>query len=445
MPSSKKTTVTDDENTAAVELEVSASEQQEMTEAGPVFETVSDMVVSEFGGRQPSVPYAPGVDVVELTKGDDDPFFLTMPLSHEGTVSKNGLIHDKALGDAIAAQIVANRPGGIMGHIPEDQRTTAFPVSQIHWVGAVKSGATTWGKGYIPRTFPEVREEYRILKSTRGKTATSIYGKAVKEFADEHKRTWRAKDFKLDQVDLAPYSRAAAPGTGEFYITREMQEESGEPDSNPPGEPGQPVNEIETDERGPRMPDNKNLIAELTADEIQTLPQFAAVREAVIAEYQATHATEQQIAELTGAVETATTRISELEAEAQAKDLMIAEFQTRQFDADMEAKIAELTAWEVNTDDGKAALASLRSVIRQMALAKLGTVREMAQAETTLTELVDVDLKALIEMTRDRLAGPPVLVPGTNNRPAADGAVVQVDDTPETRQKAANAYSFSKG
>ncbi len=364
-------------------------------------EMIADTLVSEFGGKIPSVPYAPGVDVQALLDGDNKPFFLTLPLSREGMVSKNGLVHDASLGESIVKQIMSDRPGGIMGHIPDEKRATAYPVNQIHWVGAAKVNGVTWGKGYVPVTMPEVREEYRILKAKRGKAATSIYGKAIKEFETDDKRKWRAKDFALEQIDLAPFPRAAAPGSGEFAITAEML--SGEPDllSN------------DVPDKGGSMPDKSQLLAELTADDVKALPQL--VRDTIIAEYKATAQNETRIAELTTDNQAKATRISELEADVQAKDLLISEFQTKQFNADLDAKIAELTAWNVTDDEGKATLESLRGVIKQMALVKLGTVREMNQAGETLNGLVTGDLKTLVEMTRDRLAGGPARIPAQDN------------------------------
>jgi hypothetical protein len=423
-------TVTDDAITFAPQGEWEPVRLSYVAEMSGDFEPIAETVVSEFKADDaPSVPTAPGVDMTALTEGDDKPFFLTIPLAPDGTVSKNGLLYDADLGESIVEQIMAEKPGGIMGHIPTNALATAFPVSQAHWIGAMRANDQTWIKGYIPRTFPEVREEYRIEKAKGGKAATSIFGKAIHEFQDQNRTVWRAKHFKLDRIDLAPYNRAAAPGSGTFAITSEMEDS----------------HESSNDERELNMPDRKDLLAELTAEDIQALPVFQTVRETIIAEYQANADTEKQIAELTADNETKTTRIEELEAEQKADRLLIQEFQTKQFDADLDAKIAELTAWNVTSDEGKEALGSLRGAIKNMALAKLGTVREMDQAQTVLDDLLGTDLKPLVEMTRDRLSGPPVTVPGDDNRPGNNGATLSVEDTPDTRKDAASKFAFKKG
>jgi hypothetical protein len=381
-------------------------------------------MVTEFGGREvPSVPFAPGVNMQELLAGDDDPMFLTMEISRIGEVSTNGLIHDEDLARSIERQIMENRPGGIMGHIPKGQEDSAFPVSQIHWVGATFDGQSTWGKGYIPRRAEAVRDEYRILKAKRGKAANSIWGGAIREFDKKNPRLWRARNLKLERVDLAPYQRAARKGDGTFMITSEMAD----------GE--SPAAESEEQEM-----DKTQVLAELSAKDIMDLPQFADVREALFAEFSAEHQTTDRIAELEQQATAKDERIAELETKNEALTLTVAEFEGIKFGQDLDAQIAEMTDWTVNTDEGKAKLASLRGVMRKMALLELGDVREMEQAKTTLEGLMTGELKALFEMTRDALAGPAVIVPGKDR---GNGAGLEYSFTPEEERQAAAEVGLS--
>jgi hypothetical protein len=108
-----------------------------------------------------------------------------------------------------------------MGHLEDDARGTSFPVADIHWIGAVRIGSSAYAKGYIPRTHSEVREYYRVLQTTGGRAATSIYGWADRE--DLQGGQWRARTFELEQLDLAPQTRAAITPTSPFVITAEMQ------------------------------------------------------------------------------------------------------------------------------------------------------------------------------------------------------------------------------
>lgn len=393
---------------------------------------VEAVTVSEFGGKVPTVPFAPGVSVESLTTNtsgarvDDDPFFLVMPISETGRVSKNGLLHDDALADSLVRQIMEDRPGGIMGHIPDAQRGSAYPVSQIHWVGATRHEGRVWAKGYIPVTMPEVREEYRLLKAKGGKAATSIYGRAVKELDAATPGHWRARNFKLEQIDLAPHTRASLPGSGVFALAAEMAGDS--------TNVAESANAEESD-----MSEAVNL-AELSVKDIKALPAFADLRAELLTEFEAERGEQARVTELEAQVTQSTTRIAELEAEAQAKDLLIAEFQSKQFGADLDAKIAELTAWNVNTEAGKEKLASLRASLRALTVAKLGTVREMEQAEATLTELMTGDYKLVVETVRDALAGPGVIVPGKDRD---KGDVVELDTSEEAGVQAMNAVGLA--
>jgi hypothetical protein len=323
---------------------------------------------------------------------------------------------------------MTDKPGGIMGHIPDSEKSTAFPVSEVHWIGAVRHNNQSWVKGYIPKTFPKVREDYRIEKAKGGKAATSITGKAIRELQDKVNNVWRATKFDLERLDLAPYKRAAAPGSGAFDLMSEM--ETGDPD---------PSTEEGNETKDKLMPDKKDILAELTAEDIRALPQFEAVRETIITEHDATAANTQQVAELQADNDTKAARITELEAEKSAQALTIQEFEAVKFGIDLDAKIAELSNWTVTGDEHQKALDDLRGVMKSLTLAKLGDVREMDQADETLTALANGELKSLIEMTRDRLAGPAAIVPGADNR---NGTGSEMDTSPEAVEKSVSTFAF---
>lgn len=216
-------------------------------------------VVSEFKGGYPDVPTAAGVDVDALTAGDEDPFFVTLPVAELDVTSANKIYFDADLVKAIERQISEKRPVGLMGHIPADERATAFPIPVIHWVGAARQGKTVWGKGYIPPG--EVREFVRRLKSTGAKIATSIYGIGDHTW-DSARGAWSLSNFVLESIDLAPPERASVQTLAVVpKVTAEM------------------ARVRETPMEGTDM-DRLEIIKALTAEDARLLPD--AVRQAVL-------------------------------------------------------------------------------------------------------------------------------------------------------------------
>jgi hypothetical protein len=136
---------------------------------------VREYTIASFRGKWADVPTAEGVDIEAINKSDADAMFVTLPIAEIGAISNNGLLYDEALVDSIAEQINANRPGGIFGHLKEEERSTSFPLPAGLWVGAKREGQTLWAKSYIP---PGAARDYvRNLKAVGGQIATSIYGK----------------------------------------------------------------------------------------------------------------------------------------------------------------------------------------------------------------------------------------------------------------------------
>src|SRR5690606_13547966 len=118
------------------ETQVTTADELPTTESETTRETVRELTaVSAFTGQFPDIPIN-GVDLDALTAGDDNPVFVTLPILEIGRVSKNGLLYDKALVESIVEQINAKKLGGIFGHIPDEERPTAFPIPSAHWLGA---------------------------------------------------------------------------------------------------------------------------------------------------------------------------------------------------------------------------------------------------------------------------------------------------------------------
>jgi hypothetical protein len=223
------------------------------------------MAITELRGTYPNVPISPDVDYEALIAGDSDPTFLTLPVGKVNAKSLNDRYYDESFITELMRQTLANKPVGLMGHLPTDQRAWAMPTEAVHWVGAVRDGDLLWGKGYIPPG--PARERIRLYKA-QGKTiATSIDAYAAGTW-DESLKAYRmqASTLKLGQIDLAPADRAGIPDLASVpHLTTEM---NSDPEA---GQENEPMDKLQ-------------IIRELTVDDAQLLP--ATVRNAILATVQ---------------------------------------------------------------------------------------------------------------------------------------------------------------
>ena len=352
-------------------------------------EMVTDTVITEFVGDYPAVETRPEVDMAMLTQGDEDPFFLTLKISEVGATSNNGLMHDDTLGKALAKQINEYAAHGIAGHLREEDRSTEFPMPAVYWLGALCQNGQTWAKGYIPKTATQVREHYRIQKATGGKAATSIYGPGTKELVDKKNKTWRLKEFKLEQLDLAPFERAALPLDGRFTVTAQMDTE--------------PVKD--------EIMDKEQVVAELKAEDVKSLPSV--VVEAIIAQYQAGQGEQERVKELQSEVDKGKERIAELEA--QLETVRVAEF-----NKSLDDLVSETVKIEAKTEEGQKRVASLRSLVRRYVVAELAGKTNLDEAEKVVKEYTGTEeYKLLAGAIVSELTGPRAFV-GAQNQGGLD-------------------------
>lgn len=382
-----------------------ASEQEMPVSDALISETIREQRVHTLKGKYPAVPTFSHVDMDLLTQGDDDPFFITLEIARVGEVSANQLIYDEYLVGEIARQLAGS--GGIRGHVPDDERGTAFPLEDVDWVGCVREGASLWAKGYIPPG--ETRNLLRRIKARGGAVATSIYGTGmtVREAGGRRMR----EGFILEQVDLAPAKRAALKlGTG-FGITAEMEQ----------------IQEYEMD--------REQIIAELNVADIPD-----AIKQAIIQEHDSNREATENIAELRQYAEVMgevravlgegvdvaeTVKMMHMAMSSIADQLgvdmatvavhvnqlheAVKEYKQREFEAQLDTAIAELTNWNATSDDGKAKLSGLRQTLRALTLAELAGKQEgVAEAAQKVFE----DQRVIAEAVRDALAGPAALISG---------------------------------
>lgn len=336
-----------------------------------------DTIITEFRGTPPSVPVRKEINIDELTQGDDDPFFITLKISEVGATSGNGLVHDDPLGETLSRQINEQAAHGIAGHLKDEDRSTAFPMPAVYWLGATRANGATWAKGYIPKTAVKVREHFRIQKATGGKAATSIYGPGTRETLDKQKKTWRLSDFKLEQLDLAPFERAALPLEGDFVVTAQMEQE-----------------EVDMD--------RTQVIAELTANDVKDLPE--AVISAIVKQYQEKEGEQALTKELQGKVDAGQARIAELEQ--QLEKVQVAEFGQA-----LDNLVAETIKIDAKSETGKKRVVSLQALVRRTIVAELAGKKDLDAAKAAIAEYTSSDeYKQLAGAVVAELAGPAALI-----------------------------------
>jgi hypothetical protein len=281
--------------------------------------------------------------------------------------------------------------GGILGHIKDEDRDTAFPIEDADWVGAKREGSTLWGKAYIPPG--AAREFIRRLKARGGQLATSIYG-PYKEKKSLDNGRWQAIGLKLESLDLAPADRAALKLGGGFTVTAQMTTEIDK------------ENDMTRDE----------VLAELTAKDIP-----ASLREAIISEHTANNKQSQQLAELQQQLSDQRTLNETLQA--QVKDNQVKEFATA-----VDGVVAEYVKLEAKSEQGKERVEALRRMYRARLVSELGDDREkLAEQAKALWES---EFQVIAETIRDSLAGPAAIVGQRSN------GSKNLEDTAENRARA---------
>lgn len=225
------------------------------------------VAVQELRGGYPEIPIAEGIDYSALIAGDADPMFVSLPIGKANVVSGNKRFYDEAWLQELERQVVSNRPVGLMGHLPADQRGWAMPPESLHWVGAARdSDGTLWGKAYVVPG--ETRQRLARYKAQGKSIATSIDAIAEGTW-DENIKAYRMKadTLRLGQIDLAPTDRAGIPALAAVpIVTTEMDSRDEEPE---------PEQENDMPEKG-----KLDYINEMTAEDARLLPE--PVRQAIV-------------------------------------------------------------------------------------------------------------------------------------------------------------------
>jgi hypothetical protein len=223
------------------------------------------LVISELRGAYPNVPISADVDYAALIAGDPEPVFVTLPIGKANVKSGNNRYYDEAFVTELMRQTLANKPIGLMGHLSEAERATAFPKESLHWVGAVRDGDLIWGKAYL---IGEARERVRRYKASGKSIATSIDAHATGQW-DESLKAYRmdAASLRLNQIDLAPADRAGIADLARVpMLTTEIEA---------------PQVEVQPEKEN-KMSDKLTILQEMTVEDARLLPKV--VRDAVLAD-----------------------------------------------------------------------------------------------------------------------------------------------------------------
>lgn len=358
---------------------------------GGVMSDIIHVHISELQGGMPDVPLADGVDYSALVAGDVNPVFLTLPLIKAGTVSRNGRRYDADAVSALVEQINRNRPNGILGHLPEGERSTRFDLPSLMWVGArLDADGMAWGKAYIPEYAGNVREYVLKSKARRAPVATSIYGTA--EIDGD-----MVRNLAIEGIDLVDPSRAGVPdAVAEPVITSETVNQEGDMPEN-----------------------NQELIAELRNERNSARQELTDAR--------------REISELTAVAETMAT-IREMVGEG---DVVESIREMREVVARHEAETRRVRIGEAVTtalgDIAKNPKAA--SIIREM----VGDVQSAEEATARVGELLEKEhVKVMLKALVVESAGPGAVVganAGGNDKP-------KVSDDPQSINNARKSWNF---
>jgi len=409
-----------------------------------VMERIAETLYGPLKGDYPKdIPTYPSVDTELLYEGDDKPFHVVLPIAEVGRISENGLLYDEALVNAIAEQLPGS--GGIRGHIPSDQISSAFPVDAVHWIGHVIQENVLWGKGYIPPG--ETREDVRRRKARGGNLGTSIFGDAIKETTDKtNKRgnkVWRARNFQLETLDLAHDKRASLRQKRGFAIVGETE---GYPQMENMTVADVPQNIREQIIRGYETEEKAQRVAELE-QKLQTAEERVKVAEAqvaeaaswksIVAEIRSTIGkdtdTVQIIAEyhnqITKLAEMLGVPFSNITVKVEEMHEQVAEMKEAAFEGAVVAEVEKRTAWKVNNPKVQEQVKAFRNSFKKAILAEMGDERATERIAETATGLWDSEYSLIAQGLLTTLGGPAAAIGGKS--PAIEQRVDL--DVPETR------------
>ncbi len=385
---------------------------------------LEDFVIMEYKGSVPEVPDAPGIDKQALVADDASPTFVIRPIAQVGRVSKNGILYDQALVDSIREQIITRHPGGIFGHIKEEDRSTAHPQPQAYWIGAKQYGDKLYAKAYIAD--PERAADIRRKKALGSADGTSIYGPGDKVAGKDG--AFLLRNFTLESLDFAPVDRASLDMGREMYISSEMTADDlllvptkyssneAEPDPNDPQEDKEQEMGDVIDPMVGMTANWKSMTPEAVCEQMTT-----ALGAEMMGKVAEAHLAKQKLKAVASEMEAVPASVV-AEMDAQRKTIAeLREFkeaaERRELDGAIVREIAAVTPYHPAPEDAakQKALTETRTVLEMSVRARLGDAPD-ASAVAETVRAVAVEMPTVLEMLRDRMMGPSATVVGVDNR-----------------------------
>lgn len=344
------------------------------------------LAITELRGLYPNVPIDAGVDYAGLiamdTRQGTEPVFITLPIGKANVTSGNKRHYDEAFLTELERQTLSLKPVGLMGHLSESERATAFPQEAVHWVGAARHGDTLWGKAYVVPG--AVRDRIHLYKSQGKSIATSIDALCTGVWDESLKaHRMQASTLQLGQIDLAPSDRAGIKDLAAIpHLTTEMHTRT---DVVEPAKESEPI-----------MPEKGKLeyINEMSADDARLLPE--PVRQAIVASVP-TPPEVAQVQELRQALGV------DDKADLKALVTEMRQIQETQRLATIRTRITELATSGIK-------LEAMRGMVTELVAAR--NPQTLQEAETAYQQVCEMaSVKAALDSTVQTTMGPPQRTP----------------------------------
>lgn len=358
-----------------------------------------------FAGKPPDVHLSSDIEVEEWRHTDgsndpaDKPMFVTLPLLKVGTTSRNGLNWDRPSALRVVHEINSKRPGGNLGHMPPEKRSTDYKLPVLRWLGAMLDEKTglVWAKAYVPKYAQDVREFLADAKRARARVGTSVYGMRGEK---------GLVDLNLEDVDLGHADRVSHPNAAAVpHITAEMLDESND----------------KRDNKG----ENPNM-SEVQGDSLKLVSELTTARDTAL----------RQISDLTSKVGERDNTISEMQKRdtvLKGVEGLVSEFAGADVTAKVTALVAELrdlrqkqAKAQVDGWIAEAIKAVELEALRPTIIAQMGEVDSADKAKARVTELMArEDIKEIAEALVLKTAGGRAIVG------AGNGNGFKFDESPE--------------
>lgn len=379
----------------------------------------------EFKGKPPEVPFAPGVDVIELTKNDPDPLYVIRPLAVLDGLSENNLRYNKALVDSIQGQVLSKRPPARLGHVSEEDASSLFPPEVGLWVGVKMVGNTLYGKCYTYPADGIFREMIRKRKAAGSGISNSIWGKG--NFEEMSDGTQICSELELESIDFAPPERAALQSLGrEFTTTAEMTDSKN--NTKKVNEMGNftdsPIGQEELDALKKHLSEmESSAVYEMMSETHKDYTMSNRVKETAPAKMyemltgeQKQHTYETRAKEMgTKANTEETKRFGEMQGEVAELKRTVREYQEREYQIKVDQEIdSRFTHWVVNAPENKAKLVDIKRNFKLAVIAQMASTKD----RNDVSALVDgawESQRTILEMAQVGLQGPSAIVTAIDN------------------------------